>query len=255
MQKKLLTLTITTLMTGLLAACATAPEPSEAYKGQAPQTIYQAGRVALIDKNYGEAIKRFEALDVQYPFDAETENGQLYLIYAYYKKEDYALASAMADRFIRIHPVSPHLDYAYFMKGKSDYYTNMGVLEKFFTIDLATRDLTQVQRSFASFDQIVKLFPNSCYAPAAHQYMIYLRNVMADHELQVANYYYTRKAYVAAANRAADLVAHFQGAPATVKGLVLMVRSYHQLGLTKLEQDSLSVLQANYPNVCVDYTA
>lgn len=241
------------LTTTLLTSCATSTDPSEAYKGQSPQQIYQAGRVALIGGNYGEAVKRFEALDVQYPFDSETERAQLYLIYAYYEKEDYALASAMADRFIRIHPVNPHIDYAYFMKGKSDYYSNMGVIERFFTVDLSTRDLTQIQRSYADFDQLVKLYPTSCYAPAAHQYLIYLRNTMAVHELQIAKYYYSRKAYVAAANRASEVVAHYQGAPATIDALILMVRSYHQLCMTKLEQDALTVLRFNCPNACVDY--
>lgn len=246
---------IASLMTVFLAACTTTNEPSEAYKGQSPQRIYQAGRVALLDQNYAETIKRFEALDVQYPFDSVTERGQLYLIYAYYKKEDYALAGAMADRYIRIHPISPHVDYAYFMKGKSDYYSNMGVLEKFFTVDLATRDLTQIQKAYADYDQLVKLYPNSCYAPAAHQHMVYLRNIMAAHEMQIAQYYYSRKAYVAAANRASEVVAHYQGAPATVDALVLMVKSYHKLCETKLEQDALTVLRFNYPGVCVDYTA
>lgn len=242
-------------MTGFLAACSTATDPSQAYKGETPQQIYQHGRAALQNKSFGEAVKRFEALDVQYPFGPETEQAQLYLIYAYYMKEDYALSSAAAERFIRLHPASPNVDYAFFMKGLSDYYQNLGFIERFFSIDLATRDLTQIQKSYNDFNQLVTRFPNSKYTPAAHQYLIYLRNVMATHELQVAQYYYTRKAYMAAANRASDLVAHYQGAPAVVDGLVLMAKSYHRLGMIKLEQDTLTVLRYNYPNVNVDFNA
>lgn len=229
----------------LLTACASAVEPSEAYKDETPQQIYQRGKEALQDKSYSEAIKRFEALDVQYPFDAETESAQLYLIYAYYKKDEYALTVAAADRFIRLHPTHPHIDYAYYLRGLADYYQNMGVVERFFNVDLATRDLTQMQKSYRDFDELASRFQNSVYTPSAHQYMIYLRNMMANHELQVAQYYYNRGAYVAAANRASDLVMHYQGAPSVINALKLMIKSYHQLGMTKLEQDTRLVLQYN----------
>jgi outer membrane protein assembly factor BamD len=236
-----------------LSACATSTDPADAYKGESSHQIYVRGVEALKDRSYTEATKRFEALDVQYPFGQETESAQLYLIYSYYMKEEYTLAVTAADRYIRLHPTGPHVDYAYYMRGVSNYYQNMGAIEKMFAIDLATRDLTQMQKSYADFNELVTRFPRSQYAPAAHQYMVYLRNVMADHELHIAQYYYNRRAYVAAADRASDLVAHYQGAPTVVDGLVLMVKAYHQLHETKLEQDALAVLRYNYPNVSVDY--
>lgn len=254
MKRILTSLSMTALAAGLLAACSSAVDPSNAYKNESAHEIYQHGVEALKDKSYGEATKRFEALDVQYPYGAETEQAQLYLIYTYYKKEEYTLAVAAADRFIRMHPTNPNVDYAYYMRGISDYYQNLGFLERLFTVDLAKRDLKQIEKSYQDFNQLVILFPNSKYAPSAHQYMVYLRNVLADHELHVAEYYYQRKAYVASADRASNLVTHYQGAPTTVDGLVLMAKSYHQLGMTKLEQDTLEVLRYNYPNVKVDYS-
>ncbi|TAK77504.1 MAG: outer membrane protein assembly factor BamD [Gammaproteobacteria bacterium] len=249
MKKGLLSLVVTAFLSAFLAACASSTDPAEAYKNETPQEIYQKGKAALEDKSFGEATKRFEALDVQYPFGTETENAQLYLIYAYYMKEDYALSAAAADRFIRLHPTNPNVDYAYFMRGLANYYQDLGFMERYFPVDLAKRDLTQVQKSYNDFNEVVTLFPHSKYAPEAYQYLIYLRNLMANHELQVAEYYYSRKAYIASANRASELVAHYEGAPAVVDGLVLMAKSYHQLGMTKLEQDTLTVLRYNYPNV------
>src|SRR5579885_115055 len=253
MNKKMKLLCMTALIAGLLSACSTTTDPADAYKGETEQQIYMKGKTALQDKSYSEAVKRFEALDVQYPYGPDTENAQLYLIYAYYMKEDYSLAVAAADRFIRIHPTNPNVDYAYYLRGVSDYYQNMGIIEKVFAIDLATRDLSQIQKSYSDFNELVTRFPNSRYTPSAHQYMVYLRNVLADHELHVAEYYYNRRAYVAAANRAGGLVTHFQGAPSVVDGLVLMAKAYRKLGLTKLEQDTVSVLKYNYPNINVDY--
>lgn len=250
--KKLLTGLFTLLcFAGLLTACSTSIDPAEMYQGETPAQIFKAGKSSLQDKGYSEAIKRFEALDVQYPFDLDTEKAQLYLIYAYYMKEEYTMAVAAADRFVRLHPVNPNIDYAYYMRGVANYYQNLGVIERLFAIDLATRDLTQIQQSYNDFSVLVARFPTSRYTPSAHQYMIYLRNVMANHELHIAEYYYSRKAYVASASRASDLVAHYQGAPSVVDGLVLMAKSYHQLHLAKLEQDTLKVLQYNYPSVRV----
>lgn len=255
MKAILTALTMTVLLAGLLVGCASSTDPSEAYRGETPRQIFNRGKEALQDKSYSDAIKRFEALDVQYPFNPETESAQLYLIYAYYMKEEYTMSVSAADRFIRMHPLNPHIDYAYYMRGIADYYQNLGILERLFVVDLAKRDLSQIQKSYADFNQLLTHFPQSKYAPSAHQYMVYLRNVLADHELHVAEYYYNRKAYVASADRASGLVAHYQGAPSVVDGLVLMVKSYRQLGMTKQENDALNVLQYNYPNTKVDYNS
>jgi outer membrane protein assembly factor BamD len=247
MKKFLFLLSLITIISSLLMSCASSTDPADAYKNESQEQIYQAGVTALRKGDYSESIKRFEALDVQYPYGHNTERAQLYLIYAYYMKEDYALASAAADRFIRMHPTNPNVDYAYYMRGLADYYQNLGFLERVFVIDLAKRDLTQIKKSYNDFSEVTLRFPNSPYAPSAHQYMVYLRNILARHELSVANYYYDHKAYVASANRASGLVAHYQGAPTVIDALELMAKSYRELGATKLEQDTIKVINYNYP--------
>lgn len=232
----------------LLNGCASSKDPAEAFKGENSVQIFQRGEDALRKRNYSEATKRFEALEVQYPLEPRTQIAELHIIYAYYMSSDYASAEAAADRFIHSHPTNPHIDYAYYMQGLSNYYHNLGVFERIFTVDIATRDLEQIKKSYAHFATVVRLFPDSRYAPSAHQYMIYLRNVIADHELEVAQYYYSRKAYVAAVNRANTVVRHFQGATAVPEALVLMVRSYRALHELELANDTLAVIQYNYPN-------
>ncbi|MBV8803229.1 MAG: outer membrane protein assembly factor BamD [Gammaproteobacteria bacterium] len=231
-----------------LNACSTATDPSEAYKGETAQQIFSKGEDALRSRSYQQAIKRFEALDVQYPFGHETEIAQLHLIYAYYMTDDYASAESAADRYIHAHPISDHVDYAYMMRGLSNYYQNLGIFEHIFAIDLATRDLTQIKKSYNDFAMLVRNYPHSQYAPAAHQYMIYLRNTLADHELEVAKYYYSRGAYIAAADRANLVVRHYQGAPAIPEALAIMSKSYGALGLAKNQQEVQQVIEFNYPS-------
>ncbi len=237
-----------TLLCGLLAGCSTTTDPAEAYKDETAKQIFEKGESALRSRSYQEAIKRYEALDVQYPFGHDTEIAQLHIIYAYYMASDYASAEAAADRFIHAHPTNPHVDYAYYMRGLANYYQNLGVFERMFAVDLAKRDLAQVKKSYADFNEIVRVYPDSPYAPAAHQYMIYLRNILAAHELEVGEFYYNHEAYVAAANRANAVVRQYQGAPSVPDALVLMVKSYRKLHLTQNENEAMQVLQYNYPN-------
>lgn len=231
-----------------LTSCSTAVDPADAYKGESPEQIFKYGEEALRDRNYSDAIKRLEALDVQYPFGRNTEIAELHLIYAYYMTAEYTTAETSAGRFIHSHPTNPHVDYAYFIRGLSNYYQNLGVFEKVFTIDLATRELAPLKKAYANFNDLVTLFPNSAYAPAAHQYMVYLRNLIAKHELIVARYYYERGAYVAAADRANQVVRYYDGTPSVPEALAIMVKSYRKLNLTENANEALRVMEYNnYP--------
>jgi len=244
--KNVVRLTLLALIVTWLAGCSGVTDPSLAYPGESPGTIFARGKTALIDHYYNDAIKRFEALDIQYPFYKDTEWAQLYLVYAYYKKEDYALSQAAADRFVRLHPVSPYVDYVYYMRGLASFYQNMGVIEQLFRVDLAKRDLTQMKKAFVDFQIVTRRFPNSRYAPAAHQYLVYLRNMFANHELQVAQYYYDKHAYVAAVNRASEVITAYQGTPAVKDALALLIKCYDALHLPKLKADAEKVYQFNY---------
>lgn len=232
----------------LLSGCSSSIDPSEAYKGETPQQIFEGGEKSLRSRNFSEAIKRFEALDAQYPYNRNAEISHLHIIYAYYMASDYASAESAADRFIHFHPRSPYVDYAYYMRGLSNYYQNLGLFERLFSVDLATRDLSQIKKSYEDFATIDRLYPTSYYAPAAHQYMVYLRNILAAHELEVAQYYFDRQAYIAAADRANLVIRHYEGTPSVPKALVLLVQSYRKLNMTQLADDAMKVLEYNYPN-------
>lgn len=246
MLKTIITVLLFTMIT-LLSACSTKTGPAEAYRGETPKQIFEAGELDMQKGDYSEAIKRFEALDVQYPLERETELAEAQLVYAYYRKEEYPMAVAAADRFTRLHPMSQYTDYVYFIEGLSEYFQNQGVLDRVFSVDLAKRDLLPMKKAFFDFSAIVDRFPSSHYAPVAYQYMIYLRNIMAKHQLQLAQFYFDRKAYVAAINRANSLLLHYQGAPSVPKALVLMKKAYHALGLQQEENDTVALLQYNYP--------
>lgn len=244
---------ITLLVTiSLLSACKSSYSAAEAYRNETACQIFQKGEQSLRKKSYSEATKRFEALLVQYPLNCDTELAALHVIYAYYMANDYASAEISADRFIHLYPTSPHAGYAYYMRGLANYFQNLGLFERLFAVNLATRDLTQIKKSFIDFSHVVNCYPCSPYAPAAHQYMIYLRNILADYQIGIAEYYLKRKAYVAAANRANIVVRYYQGTPSVLQALAIMIKSYHALQMCQLEQDTRTVFHYNFPSLNPD---
>ncbi len=249
--KKLLLGTVLLASIGLTACTSSADKgqsPGDAFQGQSAEQIFNAGETALAKKHYKDAIKHFEGLDALYPFSSYEEQSQMDAIYAYYMSSDYESAAAAADRFIRLYPRSEHIDYVYYMKGMAHYQVNRGFASKYVNLDLAKRDMANASLAYDDFSQLVQLYPDSPYAASAKLRMIALRNLMAKHELEVADYYYRHGSYLAAANRANYIVEHYQQAPSVVPALGMMVRSYRALGLNDLADRAMSILQYNYPN-------
>ena len=142
---------------------------------------------------------------------------------------------------------TPRADYAYYLKGLALFNQGKGLVERYIPKDDSQRDPGAALGSFREFSDLVKRYPNSEYVPDARQRMIYLRNGLAQHEVNVAEYYMRRNAFVAAANRARYAVENYQQAPAIPEALTIMARAYKVLGMTDLSNDALRVLEKNFP--------
>ncbi len=233
----------------LLSACSEdVKTPADIYKGQSAEKIFKDGDTALAKGSYQDAVDHFEGLDALYPFTAYEEQAQLNIIYAYYKTRDYALTAAAADRYIHLYPRSTHIDYAYYMKGVANTSVNRGLGSNVIHLDISTRDLGSAKEAFNDFGELLRRYPDSPYAPAARSRMIYLRNMLVQSELNIAQFYYDRRAYVAAANRANHIVQEYQEAPSVIPALGLMVQSYRKLNLSDPADKTLQVLAYNYPD-------
>jgi outer membrane protein assembly factor BamD len=231
----------------LCAACASTPE-KDLYVDMSAQQIYTQASTALRKTDYEKASKDYEGLESHYPYGRYTEKGQLEIIYAYYKKGDAASALAAADHFIKLHPLSPHVDYAYYMRGLIKLNENKGVIDKVVTLDPSLRDPSAIKEAIANFSELLKRYPNSIYVGDARKQLLYARNLLAHFELNAANYYFIRGAYVASVNRAATIVQDLPQTEAIPEALQLLVKNYHALGLTQKAADAERVLARNYPN-------
>lgn len=235
------------LVSVLLASCAPTTLESQ-YRGMTSEQIYLKGQQAMLKHRYDKATKYFEGLESLYPFGPYAQQGQMDLIYAYYKNDDAASAEAAADRYIHLYPQAADVDYAYYMKGLVNFERGRSWLQRSFNVDPAENDLTYMNQSFIDFGLLLQHFPNSKYAADAQKRMLYTRNLLADSELEKAQFYFRHKAYVAAINRASFIVQHYQGAPEVIDALVIMVKANRAMGLDKPANDALRVLQLNYPN-------
>ncbi|WP_313085515.1 outer membrane protein assembly factor BamD [Pseudomonas sp.] len=228
----------------LTAACSSNDTISENL-GEAE--LYRQAQSDLDSKSYTSAINKLKALESRYPFGRFAEQAQLELIYAYYRNTEPEAARSSAERFIRLHPQHPSVDYAYYLKGLASFDQDRGLLARFLPLDMTKRDPGAARDSFNEFAQLTTRYPNSRYAPDAKARMVYLRNLLAANEIHVADYYLRRQAYVAAANRGRYVVENFQGTPAVGDGLAVMTEAYQRMGLTELADSSLQTLKLNYP--------
>ena len=210
--------------------------------------LYLAAKDSLDTGSCGGAIENYQRLQTRYPFGPYAAQSMLELAYCQYKSESSADALGSIDRFLQLNPTHPHTDYAYYLRGLINFNIGRGLTARLVSRDPSQRDPGAALRSFKDFSGLIQEFPNSRYAEDAELRMRHLRNILAQHEVNVANYYMRRGAFVAAANRARNVVENFQQTPAMPEALVLLAKSYKVLELNDLSDDALRVLELNYPN-------
>lgn len=230
-----------------LTGCGLLPEGKDETAGWSAQKLYSAAKDNLNDGDYEKAIKLYETLEARYPYGRFAQQAQLEIAYAYYKNKEPISAIAACDRFIKLHPNHPNVDYAYYLKGLANFVEDNSLLSQLSSQDMAERDPKAARDSFMAFKELITRFPESKYAADAQARMKYLVNAIATNEVYVAKYYLKREAYVAAANRAKSVVGNYPEAPAVEEALAVMVVAYDKLGINDLRDDALRVLKLNYP--------
>lgn len=231
--------------TAFLAACSSTTEDRTA--NWTPDQLYNEARSEVNSANYTKAIPIFERLEGRAAGTPLAQQAQLEKAYAQYRDGEPAQAVATLNRFIMLHPASPALDYALYLKGIINFNDNLGLFSWLQRQDLSERDQRAAKESFESFKELVERFPESRYAADAHQRMVYIVNALAAYEVHVARYYYSRGAYVAAINRAQLAVQDYKDAPALEEALQIIENSYDKLGMTELRDDTRRVIQASFP--------
>ena len=231
----------------LLSACAS-KTPVDPTANWSPNRLYTEAIDERNSGNFERAVELFEKLEGRAAGTPLAQQAQLDKAFAHYRAGEQAQAVATIDRFMRLHPASPAIDYALYLKGLVNFNDNLGLFGSLSQQDLSERDQKAAKVSFEAFKELVERFPDSRYSPDARLRMTYIVNSLAQSEVHVARYYYSRGAYVAALNRAQVALTDFQGVPAAEEALHIMVQSYEALGMKDLAADTRRVLQTNFPD-------
>jgi len=211
------------------------------------EKLYREGKDALDSGQYDLAIKHYETLEARYPYGRYAQQAQLEIAYAYYKQSEQASTVAATERFIKLHPNHPNVDYAYYLKGLAYFNEDLGLFSSVTGQDRTERDPKSARDAFDAFKDLVQRYPESRYTPDATARMKYLVNALASYEIHVARYYMKRGAYIAAANRAQYALKNYPQTPASEEALLIMVQAYDALGMTELKNDTDRILRMNFP--------
>ncbi|HEY6895729.1 MAG TPA: outer membrane protein assembly factor BamD [Rhodocyclaceae bacterium] len=240
-------LAVIAVLLALLSGCGLLPDKIDQTASWSASKLYSEAHSALTEGDYEQAIKYFEKLESRYPYGRFAQQAQLEVAYAYYKQNEIASAVAACDRFIKLHPNHPNVDYAFYLKGLVNFNEDLGILGHVSQQDLTERDPKAAAEAFLAFKELATRFPQSKYAADSTQRMNYLVNAMASHEVHVARYYYNRRAYLAAANRVQEALKTYPEAPANEEGLFILVKAYDALGVNDLRDDAERVMRKNFP--------
>jgi outer membrane protein assembly factor BamD len=228
--------------------CGLFGDKTEGQKNWSVEEFYKNAKSDLDSGNYAGAVKLYEALEARYPFGRYAQQAQLDIAYAYYKQGETAQAVAAAERFAKLHPNHPYLDYALYLKALAYFKPDLGIFGDLLNLDSADRDPKALRESFEAFKDLVVRFPESRYADDSRARMSYLVNNLAKHDLGVARYYLNRGAPVAAAARAQNIVQRYPQAPANEEALIVAIEAYEMMGMKELADSSRRVLEKNFPN-------
>lgn len=237
--------TVLATMATLLAACSTAPIDKTA--GMSPNQLYAEAKTEMSSSQWDKAVPLLEKLEARAAGTPLAQQAQLDKAYAQFKAGEQAQALATLERFMKLHPASPAMDYAIYLKGIVNFNDDLGLLSSITRQDLAERDQKAAKESFESFKELSVRFPDSKYTPDARQRMNYIVGSLAQYEVHVARYYYKRGAYLAAANRAQQCLTDYRDVPATEEALFILYKSYDALGMDKLRDDARRILEKTYP--------
>jgi len=230
-----------------LISCSSSPDSDSADETihWTAEKFYQESKEMLKIGDYQSAIDYLEKLEARYPFGRYAQQAQLEIAYAYFKFDEPESAISAADRFIKLHPRHKNVDYAFYLKGLASFPPANDFLENVMDKEPSKLDPGEARRSFGYFSTLIKNYPESRYVKESSRRMNFLRNNLAKHEVNVANFYIRKGAYVAAANRAKYILENYQQTPAIPDALTILKVAYDNLNLTDLAADTDRVIQIN----------
>jgi len=249
--KKVIKTTLLSIIAILISSCSRVTTSNDiplAYMGYSADYIYAEAHTQMQDEDYYDAIQSYKSLNAQYPFTPEAEKGTVELIYVYYDNSEAEMALALANQFIKTYPYSDHKGYVYYMIGVVGFEDGRGILQTYTPYDMSHHDYTGYLDAYKNFERAIKLNPKGAFVKDAKRRMVYINNIIAKYYLNISVFNFKRGAYNGAIDRAQEVVKKYPNSASVEEALVIMAQSYEKLGLTIQHDDTIRVLEENFPD-------
>lgn len=248
-----LMLSLSVAIAGGMAGCSSFPKKKNDLKDAGPQrseqAYYETAQKSLKRGQYTEANKALESLDTYYPTGEYTEQAQLDLLYSRFKQGDYPGVITLADRFIRLYPSNPQLDYAYYIRGVANMEQHYDGLLRYTNLNQSHRDVGYLRLAYNSLRDFLQRFPSSRYSVDAAQRMQYINQELAESEMNIARFNLKRQAWLAAVQRARWVLEYYPQTPQIPEALATIVYGYQKLGDQQTANQYLDIIRLNYPQL------
>ena len=248
--KRCLLLIIICMNFFLLLGCVTTRHKYSYKEDISPHSIYAKGYENMQNHNYVEAIKAFQYLKSKYPLEEKyIKFSNINLMYSYYQNNEISMALALAHQFLHLYPNSSQLaSYVFYIMGVINFNNGRSFLHNYLPYNMSKHDLTPYITSIYYLRKSISIDSKSNFIEDSKRRIVFLNNVISNHEYHIAKFYFNRKAYVAAINRAKIIIEKYPQTSVIKKALVLLIRSYDNLKMPEMSKKYIKVLQVNYPD-------
>lgn len=211
---------------------------SDIGKDERAEVLFNDGLARLESKDYGAATKKFSELDKQYPYSNFSRRAMVLATYASFEGGDYAEAINQGRRYVQLYPATPDTPYVQYLVGMS-YFNQI--------LDIS-RDQERAEKSLVAFEDLVRKWPNSEYAPDARDRMRVARDQLAGKEMDIGRYYLKQRNYTGSINRFREVVIKYQNTRHIEEALSRLTEAYMAMGIVQEAQTAAAVLGHNFPD-------
>jgi len=218
-------------------------DKSETYKPEivanAPaEEIYNDGLARVQKGDFSGAVKKFSALDKQYPYSEWSRKGLIMEAYANYEGGFYEESITASKRYLQSYPNTSDAAYAQYLMASS-YYDQIPDI---------TRDQEKSERAILALQELVQRYPNSEYTADARKKLQVASDQLAGKELEVGRFYLQKRNFAGAINRFRTVVSRYQTTRHVEEALQRLTEAYMAMGIVGEAQTAAAVLGHNFPD-------
>ncbi len=219
MFERIWVLCLSLLLLGVWGCSATLRRPSA-------QEYYQQATESFTDEDYLGASDQYQELLDQYPLNPYAEEAQLKAAYGLFMEEKYAESVAAFKDFERAYPTSEHMPFVKYFLGITNYSQ----------IRSKDRDQAVTRRADGFFQEVIDRYPKSAFVLQAEEKSKAARDILAAHELMVANFNEKRGNLTATKARLRSLIEQYSETDATAEALGRLEQLLNEEGNVELAE-------------------